>query len=472
MTERTPNRTRDARDRDDPERTGNAAETEGARANGGSSDPGDRAGGASISRRTVLRAGAGIGASAALAGCNEVFDVPDLTSYSFRAVPVVLGRPTEPPAYELRTLLQDTVERTPTVAGTEVDVELENHAAVYGGDDDTLGLLSTPQADVATRAVNPLATEPLRDILAGDLGGLLLQTVDLTDRADVSWMHGPELVETASGELLGHDAAVEAFAGVTERDGFVLLVVTRVLDGGDAVFAANGLERDGDAGALVGPDGYVTAETVGAAVERLAATLPRVRRGEAGAHLTESALVETDGTDANFVRVVVENRYAERPLYAVSLFTQFFDAEGTLLDFAETSTPSLEPGERFDGFVPFVGDGVAGYAVEATHTSRPVAVSSPDAVDVVADSRDGDTVAVTIRNASGGLVPYVSLEVTFYGENGSVLGTQARNVANLDEGEERDFDVVFASTAVDRADRIADYAVATRQYGGGLRYVR
>lgn len=425
-----------------------------------------------VSRRSLLRASAGIGATTALAGCGDLFDAPDVTSYSFTAAPVALSRPAEPPAYELRTLTEYTTERTPTVAGNEVEIKLTSHAAIYDGDVDTLGLLSSPQAKVATQATNPLATNSIREILVSDLGGQLLQAVDLTERSAVNWTSGPELVETGSGELLGQDAEITSFAGVTERSGFVLFTAARVTDDGDAVFAATGLDRDGDAASLVGPDGHVTADTVAAAVERLAAILPSVTRDEVGVRLAESAHIETDGDAANYIRVVVDNRYADRTLYSVSLFTQFFDSEGAFIDAAQASVPRLDPDDRFEGYIPYFGDSVAGYAVEATHSTRNIASASPEAVEVVSHSRDGDTVAVTIRNASGRLVPFTSLEVTFYGEGGTLLGSQERNVANLEEGERRDFDVVFATPAIDRVDHIADYAVETVQYGGGVRYVR
>lgn len=230
-----------------------------------------------------------------------------------------------------------------------------------------------------------------------------LQAVDFTERSGVTWTRGPELVETGSGELLGTDAEIRSFAGVTERSGFVLFTAARVTDDGDAVFAADGLDRDGE---------------------------------------------------------------------AVSLLTQFFDSEGAFMVAAQTSLPRLDPDDRFEGYIPNVGDGVAGYAVEAASSKRSIASESPDAVEVVSDAREGDTVSVTVRNASGRLVPFVSLEVTFYDQDGTVLGSQERNVANLEEGERRDYEVVFATPAIDRTDHITDYEVETIQYGGGVRYVR
>jgi len=435
--------------------------------------PDDDATGFAFSRRTVLRTGAGLGTAAGLAGCSGL-GVPDVTAYTFRATPAVLAPASSrsAPAYQLATRLADTVERTPTVVGRELDVEVTSEAAVYEGAVDTLGLLSTPTATVATRPQNPLATDSLRAVLVGQQADRVLSALTDGDRSSVTWKRGPTVVATGSGDLLGTTTDVKAFAGVTEESGFLLLTIARVTDAGDAVFAATAQQRSGGASALVGPDGYVDRATVRESVGRLESVLPRVERGGAGVRLTETArLAPTGGPD--YVRVRLVNEYDERTLYGVRLLAQLFDDEGALLGVETATVPSLGADETFEGFVPYTVDGVAGYAVEGAHATRDAeATTSPDAT-VVSDERDRDTVAVTVENTGQEPLPFLGLEVAFYDDDGLVLARNRRNLAVLAAGERREYDVAFTPPGFQSPSAIADYAVDLREYGGGsARYVR
>lgn len=425
-----------------------------------------------LSRRSLLRTGASIGIASGFAGCAGRFSVPDITSYSFVATPVVLEEPSTQPAYELERLTEETVDRTRSVMGTEVDVELTNHGALYDGTVDTFGLLSSPTANVATQATNPLATDSLREILVSQTGERILRDLSVSDHSMVKWTRGPDPVVTETGTLLGQRTELETFAGVTEQAGFVLITAARVIDAGDVVLAVTAQQRDGDAASLVGANGYVDRETVTASIDRLSAVIPRVKRGGAGAHIVESTHFSTDRDEPNYVRAVVANQYGETTLYAVSLFVQFFDSNGDFMRAEMVSVPSLDPGERFEGVLPYVGDDVAGYAVEAENSSRRI-VSEPIAgLKIVSSSRDGDTVTTTIENTTGHAIPYVTLEVTFYSEEGMVLWTQQRTVTDLAEEERRELDVVFAPHTVTPSHSIGDYAVEAVLYGGAVRYVR
>lgn len=425
---------------------------------------------ASFSRRTLLRTGATVGAATGLAGCS--FGLPDVTSYSFDAAPAVLAASENGPTYELRTMLEDTVERTPTVLGTEMDVEITSQAAVYDGDEDTLGLLSSPTATVAGRTQNPLATKSLREILVGPEGDRLLSALDLVEADSATWRRGPRVVATGQGELLGTTTDVDAFAGVTEESGFVLLTAARVTDAGDVVFAATGQQRRGEASDLVGSSGYVDSGTVSGSVARLETNLSRVQRGGAGARVIEAAQIEPDGDGPDYIRALLANQYDDRTLHSVQVAAQLFDAQGGLLVVETAGVAALAPDEEFEAYVPYVAADVAGYAVEVDHSSRQITTAPTANATVTDKGRDGDTASVAVRNTAGEKIPFVSLEVAFYDEDGSVLSRESRAVANLAGGERREYDVVYAPSGFDSPATVADHSVELLEYTGDARYVR
>ena len=428
--------------------------------------------GVAFSRRDLLRTGVGVGIASATAGCAGGVDVGRISTYRFDAAPVFLAPDPRGVSYREVASAEETVERNPTVGGVGVGVELTNHARVYESDEDSLGLLSSPAATVATRPVNPLATDALREILVGDVGARVLKSLGVVDQPSVTWARGPEQVGTGEGELLGQSTAITSFAGVTEQSGFVLVTVARVTDAGDVVFAANALERDGDAGQLVGEEGYVGRETVRGSVDRLAGVLPRVEREVTGLRLAESTQLEPEAGAPGYARVVLENTADERPAHASTLVAQFFDAEGALVDAGTAAVPALGPGETFEGYLPYFADGVAGYAVEAEPSTRETPGELPDGVEIASDAREGDTVTAVVRNTTGETAPFVDLAVTFYGENGNVLGTRHRHVEDLEEGERREFRTAYAPATTDPSVTVGDYAVDLVRFDDSVLYVR
>lgn len=429
----------------------------------------DEATGFAFSRRGLLQAGASLGLVSGLTGCMGLNDV---TSYRFSAIPAILADDRGDPTYALTRRAQKTVKRSRTILGVEVDVELRNEFALYTGDQDSLGVLSTPTATVATEPRNPLATEPLRDILVGPTGDRVLAALDLTDQSNVQWTEGPRTVATGRGNLLGQSTEIKAFAGVSPEFGFVLLTVARVTHSDDAVLAATVQNREGSASRLVGTDGYVTQQTITESVQRLKAVLPRIERGGAGIELIESARITSNGPEPNYIRVLASNQYANRTLFSVAMTAQLFDDAGTFLDHQTARLSRLGPNERFEGYLPYDTDSVAGYAVDADHSKREITVESTDSVTVQRHSRDGDTATVQLANALNQRIPFVSLEVTFYDGDGAVLATSQRTVTDLSVGEQREVDVVYMPPAFESPASITDYSVDVVEYAGTLRYVR
>ncbi len=427
--------------------------------------------GFAFSRRGLLQAGATLGIASGMAGCAGL-GLPNLTEYHFQATPVTVAPDLETPAYTLSSLKEETIERKRTILGTQIDIELTNQAALYNGSHDTLGLLSSPSASVVTQPQNPLASDSLRDILVGQAGNLILAALDLSNQSSVQWTRGPTAVETGQGELLGQTTDIKSFAGETKESGFVLITAARVLDAGDAVFAANGLQREGQAPSLVGSDGYVTKATVTDSVDRLRAVLPHVERGGAGIKLLESAQITTQGAKPDYIRLLASNQYDDKTLFGLSFAVELFDSQGTLIDHRTANLAKLGPDEQFEGYVPYVTDDVAGYAIDAAHSTREITIGSADAVEVLADNRDGDTVTIDVRNTLSRTVPYVSLEVTFYDEAGTVLATSKRIVAHIAAGERKELDVVYSPPSFNTPLTIADYSVDVLEYSGPLRYVR
>jgi len=424
-----------------------------------------------LSRRSLLRTGVSLGIASGVAGCAGL-GLPDVTSYRFNAIPATLPGDQGKPSYSLDRLAEETVERTPTIMGVDIDVALTNQFAHYTGAQDSLGILSTPTATIAAEDRNPLATDPLGDLLVSATGARLLAALGVADQSSVQWTEGPRSVATGTGDLLGQSTAITAFAGVIREFGFVLLTVARVTDASDAVLAAVVQQQDDQAPALVGTDGYVTRQTVTESIQRLQAVLPRIERGGAGIELLESTRITMPGDEPNYLRVLASNQFHDSTLVSVSVTAQLFDEQGRFLDHRTAELPRLGADEQFEAYLPYVTDDIAGYAVEAGHATRPITAAPADGVAVTNHGRDDDTVTVRLRNTLNQRVPFVSLEVTFYDADGSVLATSQRTVADLADGKPRELDVVYMPPAFESPASIADYAVDVLEYSGSLRYVR
>ncbi|MDY7082375.1 MAG: DUF6517 family protein, partial [Halobacteria archaeon] len=158
----------------------------------------DRSHGFSLTRRSLIKSGASIAFLTGVSGCTGLEDInlSQVQSYSFTALPVELEESPPEMSYSETNTGQDTVERNPDIAGVGAKVTITNQFAVYESDNDTLGMLSSPLAEVPAvdRSLNPLATKSMREVLTGQEGESFLRTAGVVENPDVTWARGPKLV--------------------------------------------------------------------------------------------------------------------------------------------------------------------------------------------------------------------------------------------------------------------------------------
>ncbi|TSD09566.1 hypothetical protein DP107_15625 [Haloglomus irregulare] len=113
-----------------------------------------------------------------------------------------------------------------------------------------VGVLATPNAEVAGQSANPLVEMETTELLQQDATRRVLAETGLTDGDTVEWLGGPQAVVLGEGgppetTLLGSDTEVGSFGGVVSGvDGpwAVVLGVARVTDD-DHVIAVSGVTR-------------------------------------------------------------------------------------------------------------------------------------------------------------------------------------------------------------------------------------
>lgn len=142
----------------------------------------------------------------------------------------------------------------------------------------SVGLGSTPEAEEAGVALNPIMEQSPRDLVTGSVGEQFLQQMDLS----ADWSRGPKEVATEEGSLFGSQVTHQTFAGVTGDGDFALLDVLKTGHEGDVVLVGDSRTMDVDAGGpiTIGEDGYVTRATVDASREMFAELLPLVLYGQ------------------------------------------------------------------------------------------------------------------------------------------------------------------------------------------------
>jgi len=414
------------------------------------SDPGETSG-LVFDRRSVLKTGTSLVALSGLSGCSGLSDVDpsQIQSYFFTALPVVLGTSPDAASFEATRRGDDTVTRNPDVGGVGVEVTLTNKYIAYESNVDTLGLLSSPLVDVPVRGPsNPLASDDLRDLLAGPEGQRLLHSTGIVDSPSLAWTDGPTEVNTREGTLLETETTVYSFAGIIEDEGFYLVNLTRVEDDDDAVIAMTVLQRDGQQGPLVGSDGFLTNREVTSSAGRHADILPHVEHSGDIAEVTskltirESTLIDTESGKPSFVRVLAEN-WSDQRLLGVKLLAHLGSGD-TLAVMKSAQVDSLEPGQAVEGYLPHRVDDIDGHLVEGYHSGRERLDSAPDQVSLIRDQmvRAG-TVRGTVRNDGGSRAPYVGVRVTFHGNSGAVLGVDTAEIYELGEGQTEDFEASY-----------------------------
>ncbi len=245
----------------------------------GGTDSPRKTGATEPSRRDLLSTVAAVGTAAGLAGCSDVetgdgfdgggedstedgtgseADDPPDAARSVAASPAVL-----PPAPQRVLGLPEfgveelTEAVTPsnggeTVAATsyltvherprETDQPVPMQFRITDLAARSFGLLSTPSPERVGATVDPLATEPLVEALAGDRGKQFLQQAGAVGTADFDWVRQPQQVDAREVELLGTATEGVTLLGVAavgeEHPTTVLANLARVPYEGDVVLVA------------------------------------------------------------------------------------------------------------------------------------------------------------------------------------------------------------------------------------------
>lgn len=227
-------------------------------------------------RRQLLKL-AGASVVSGMAGCSQL--TPDL---DFEATPVGLS------AEGMALLNRDSLDHEAVTVEREVPavdetVTITSHAVAYGttteGEaagvpespfpvtdrlDRNMGVLATPAVEIAGMENNPLATQPLGEIIAGDRGRRLLGRIDAVESPDFEWSQQPEQVATSEAEVFGTATTIQSFFGaIHEEDGpdtLLLLHATRVEREADVVIVGNARTRSasGVGGCVEGSDSEFT----------------------------------------------------------------------------------------------------------------------------------------------------------------------------------------------------------------------
>jgi hypothetical protein len=182
------------------------------------------------SRRDLLRVVGGslaVGAASGLAGCPTDEGLTDA-----EATPTVL-HPNGYPVLGLTEVRVDELTRTVSRAGVG-EVSLTSYLAVHGrptGHDQplpmrfgvpepaahALGVLAMPAPSALGQELNPLAEQPLREVLTGERGRQFLGRTEAVDTPDFEWASGPTRVATRKVETMGSATTAESYLGITAQ---------------------------------------------------------------------------------------------------------------------------------------------------------------------------------------------------------------------------------------------------------------
>lgn len=187
--------------------------------------------------------------------------------------------------------------------------------------------------------------------------------------------------------------------------------------------------------------------------------------------IIDHELVAGEGGYNTYLRVAVENVSSD-PLTTVGITGEFFDADVEFLEVQTAIITSLRPGEVFEGYVSYWSDDVAAYVIRAGHSSRDGGQQQLQDVSVTDHCLDGDRVRGTIRNDNPGVVSRLSVDVTFYDEDGRALGTDTDTVVDVPANSQVPFAVESDTVYEHGTTAIDDYDVSVGDYGGGVLAVR
>jgi hypothetical protein len=182
------------------------------------------------SRRQFLASAVAVGTTSGLAGCSNL--VPGGLSGSAAATPVVLTQR----AQERLGLPQAAVtENTRTVTAGGREVDLTQYLTVYSRTKTSeaplpvtfevpdiaarrVGIAAVPSGGLVGEQFNPIASQPIGELLVSDAGRTFLQETGVVEATDFDWRQPPTQVGTDDIGLLGGSTAVETYLGVAIGD--------------------------------------------------------------------------------------------------------------------------------------------------------------------------------------------------------------------------------------------------------------
>jgi sugar lactone lactonase YvrE len=185
-------------------------------------------------RDLLMTMGAG-GGLAGLAGCQGLFS----QTKRYVAEPAMLDSKASALGFTLQNDQQIQTKRQESVGGSTLDIEVVSYVARYSGSSTDFGTAATPQVKEAGQVLNPVAKAPLSDLVKGKSGGAYISKTPLADK---SWKRGPFREDQRKGTLLGQQATLETYAGITDQGNLAVVSIARVIDDDDAVIVGGSRE--------------------------------------------------------------------------------------------------------------------------------------------------------------------------------------------------------------------------------------
>lgn len=232
----------------------------------------------------------------------------------------------------------------------------------------------------------------------------------------------------------------------------------------DPEYEEDGTEAATDTAAAA--EGDETATESGQATEADTETETSTARAEVvSAEFVEK---ETDLGTEKAVTGEVENTGDSRLSYVETTAT-FLNEDGDVLETSIANVVDLEPGETWEVWTTFPGDGAdaadgtldVADASQWSTSNRPENVELGDHELVRPEGEFSDPyVDGEATNVGDESVDYVEARAKFYAENGNVLYSTMTNVTDLAADQTWQFELEFLSTNSDWAGRVDDYAVA------------
>lgn len=187
----------------------------------------------------------------------------------------------------------------------------------------------------------------------------------------------------------------------------------------------------------------------------------------ATAEVTDTTLTtrETSGGRVETaVTGTVENTGDDR-LGMVNVAGKFYDASDQLLSSSPWGVRDLEPGEVWEPWIAYRGDGDVDRAeltvTDATAHSRTVNPSGvtieDESIEIPTDAHAHPRVTGTVVNNTGETIPHLQARAKIAAENDNLLETEIGEIQELGDGETWSFDIQVPFANTDWRARIGRY---------------